>query len=105
MKAAMLIDSRLDFLSAARSAHQRRDWSASYEAFDLASRYAPLPTDDLDAFAFAAWRLGHLREASRAAERVFAELTRTDPLAAAMKPTIWLWPGWFGGTSTSARVG
>ncbi|WP_040542991.1 LuxR C-terminal-related transcriptional regulator [Mycolicibacterium vaccae] len=81
----MLIDSRLDFLSAARSAHQRRDWSASYEAFDLASGYGPLPTDDLDAFAFAAWRLGHLKEASRAAERVFAELTRTDPLAAAMK--------------------
>ena len=81
----MLTDSQIDLLSAARAAHQRRDWAASYEAFDLASRYAPLRTDDLDAFAFASWRLGHIKESSRAAERVFAELTRTDPNAAAMK--------------------
>ncbi len=46
---------------------------------------APLGTDDLDALAFAAWRLGHAKESSRAAERVFAQLTRTDPIAAAMK--------------------
>ena len=41
--------------------------------------------DDLEALAFAAWRLGHIKEASRATERVFAHLTRTDPVAAAMK--------------------
>ncbi|WP_460358785.1 LuxR C-terminal-related transcriptional regulator [Mycobacterium sp. ZZG] len=81
----MLTDSRLDLLSAAREAHRRRDWAASYEAFERAGRHAPLPTDDLDAFAFAAWRLGHIKESSRAAERVFTELTRTDPNAAAMK--------------------
>ena len=46
---------------------------------------APLGTDDLDALAFAAWRLGHAKESSRAAERVFAQLARTDPIAAAMK--------------------
>ena len=31
-------------------------------------------------WAFAAWRLGHAKESSRAAERVFAQLTRTDPI-------------------------
>lgn len=81
----MATDLQTDLLCAARRAHQRRDWRASYEAFDLASRQTPLRTDDLDAFAFAAWRLGHIKESSRAAERVFAELTRTDPAAAAMK--------------------
>ncbi len=81
----MLTDTQTDLLFAARAAHQRRDWAASYRAFDLAGRHAPLHTDDLDAFAFAAWRLGHIKESSRAAERVFAELTRADPAAAAMK--------------------
>src|SRR5690606_8821047 len=60
--AAMLTDTQIDLLSAARTAHQRRDWAASYEAFELASRYAPLRTDDLEAFAFASWRLGHIKE-------------------------------------------
>lgn len=81
----MLADPQTDLLSAAREAHRRRDWAASYHAFGLAGRYAQLHTDDLDAFAFAAWRLGHVKESIRAAERVFAELTRTDPVAAAMK--------------------
>ena len=81
----MLADTHTDLLSAARAAHQRRDWRTSYEAFELASRYARLRTDDLEAFAFAAWRLGHIKESSRAAERVFTEQARTDPLAAAMK--------------------
>ncbi len=81
----MLTDTQTDLLFAARAAHQRRDWAASYRAFDFAGRHAPLHTDDLDAFAFAAWRLGHIKESSRAAERVFAELTRADPAAAAMK--------------------
>jgi DNA-binding CsgD family transcriptional regulator len=81
----MLTQNQSDLLSAARAAHQRRDWSVSYQAFELAGRDAPLPTDDLEAFAFAAWRLGHIKESSRAAERVFTELTRKDPAAAAMK--------------------
>ena len=83
----MLVEPQIDLLTVARAAHERRDWRASYEAFDRASVYAPLRIDDLDAFSFAAWRLGHVKEASRAAERVFAELTRTDPTAAAMKAT------------------
>ena len=81
----MLSDMQTDLLFAARAAHQRRDWSASYQAFELASRHAALRTDDLDAFAFAAWRLGHVKESSRAAEQVFTDLARTDPAAAAMK--------------------
>ena len=83
----MLVEPQIDLLTVARAAHERRDWRASYEAFDRAGVYAPLRIDDLDAFSFAAWRLGHVKEASRAAERVFAELTRTDPTAAAMKAT------------------
>lgn len=74
-----------DLLHDARAAHQRLDWQQSYQGFESASRHTALRTDDLEAFAFAAWRLGHVKEASRAAERVFAELTRTDPVAAAMK--------------------
>ncbi len=54
----MLADTQTDLLFAARAAHQRRDWRASYEAFELAAELAPLGTDDLDALAFAAWRLG-----------------------------------------------
>lgn len=81
----MSTDTQTDLLFAARAAHQRRDWGASYQAFELAARHATLRTDDLDAFAFAAWRLGHIKESSRTAERVFAELARTDPAAAAMK--------------------
>ena len=83
-----------DLLVTARTAHQRRDWHASYEAFERASEVAPLGTDDLDALAFAAWRLGHAKESSRLAERVFAQLARTDPAAAAMKANelalVWL---------------
>lgn len=74
-----------DLLHGARAAHRRLDWQASYQGFESAGRDGPLRIDDLESFAFAAWRLGHVKEASRAAERVFAELTRTDPIAAAMK--------------------
>lgn len=81
----MSTEAQRDLLIAARAAHRRRDWSASYNAFDLAGRQAALRTDDLESFAFAAWRLGHVKESSRIAERVFAELARTDPAAAAMK--------------------
>lgn len=74
-----------DLLSAARAAHARRDWRLSYEAYERARTVKPLSVDDLDAFAFAAWRQGHIKEAIRAAEHVYVELTRTDPTAAAMK--------------------
>jgi len=74
-----------DLLLVARAAHERRDWRTSYEAFERAGEVESLHPDDLDALAFAAWRLGHVKQASRAAERVFGHLTRTDPVAAAMK--------------------
>jgi DNA-binding NarL/FixJ family response regulator len=74
-----------DLLLAARTAHARRDWHASYEAFGRVGDVALLGTDDLDALAVAAWRLGHAKEAVRLSERVFAQLARTDPAAAAMK--------------------
>src|SRR5919106_5812800 len=76
---------RTDLLAAARSAHVRRDWHASYEAFMWASEDAPLGTDDLDALAVAAWQLGRGKESVRVAERVFTQLARTDPPSAAMK--------------------
>ena len=66
-------------------AHVRRDWHASYEAFVRAGDDIPLSTDDLDALAAAAWRLGRGKESVRVAERVFTQLARTDPPSAAMK--------------------
>ena len=51
----------------------------------LAGEADPLCTDDLDAMAFAAWQLGRGKESVRTAERVYAQLARTDPPAAAMK--------------------
>src|SRR5882757_5066481 len=75
----------IDFLVEARNAHQRNDWRTSYAAFVRADGLGPMPTDDLEAYSVAAWRLGHGREAVRLAERVYDRLVRTDPAAAAMK--------------------
>src|SRR6202165_2055240 len=79
------VDTHTDLLVAARTAHMRRDWHASYEAYVRAGEDVPLGTDDLDALAVAAWRLGRGKESVRVAERVFAQLARTDPASAAMK--------------------
>lgn len=79
------LDTRTDVLVAARLAHDRRDWHGSYGGFVQAGEVGPLDTDDLDAMAVAAWRLGHARESVRIAELVFAQLARKDPPAAAMK--------------------
>jgi DNA-binding NarL/FixJ family response regulator len=79
------IDTHTALLLTARTAHVRRDWLASYEAFTRASEALSLNTDDLDAMAMAAWRLGHGKESMRVAERVFTQLARTDPPSAAMK--------------------
>ena len=70
---------------AARTAQVRRDWHAAYEAFARAGEMFPLGVDDLDALASAAWQLGRGKESVRIAERVFAQLARTDPASAAMK--------------------
>jgi DNA-binding NarL/FixJ family response regulator len=72
-------------LLAARSAHVQRDWHTCYEAFVRAGEAVPLSTDDLDAMAVAAWQLGRGKESVRTAERVYAQLVRTDPSAAAAK--------------------
>ena len=79
------VETHTDLLVAARTAHMRRDWHASYEAYVRAGEDVPLGTDDLDALAVAAWRLGRGKESVRVAERVFAQLARTDPASAAMK--------------------
>ena len=76
-----------DQLLEARSAHRRRDWSTSYAAFVRVDGMSSMTLDDLDAFASAAWRLGHAGEAVRLAERVYDRLTRADPMAAARKAT------------------
>jgi DNA-binding NarL/FixJ family response regulator len=86
-----------DLLLAARTAQVRRDWHASYDAFVRAAEDVALSTDDLDAMAIAAWRLGRGKESVRVAERVFGQLARTDPSAAAMKAVdlalAWLFRG------------
>jgi DNA-binding NarL/FixJ family response regulator len=79
------VETHTELLLAARTAHGRRDWLASYEAFTRAGQDTPLGTDDLDAMSTAAWRLGRGKESLRVAERVFAQLARTDPPSAAMK--------------------
>jgi hypothetical protein len=76
------MDLLTDHLAEARSAYQRRDWSASRAAFVRADGVGPLAVDDVDAFATATWRLGHANEAVRLAERVYVLLVRTDPAAA-----------------------
>jgi DNA-binding NarL/FixJ family response regulator len=79
------VDTHTELLLTARTAHVRRDWHTSYDAFIRASEAEALATDDLDALAVAAWRLGRGKESVRAAERVFTQLSRTDPQSAAMK--------------------
>ena len=88
------IGTNSELLMTARTAHARRDWHASYQAFARAGEEAVLCTDDLDAMAVAAWRLGRGKESLRVAERVFAQLSRTDPSSAAMK-AVELGLAWF----------
>ena len=82
------MDTLIDYLAEAREAHRRHDWPASYAAFVRADGLGSMPTDDLDAYSVAAWRLGHRGEAVRLAERTYDRLVRTDPAAAAMKATV-----------------
>jgi hypothetical protein len=82
------MDTLIDYLTEARAAHRRNDWAASYAAFVRADGLGPMPTDDLDAYSVAAWRLGHGSEAVRLAERTFDRLIRTDPPAAAMEAVV-----------------
>lgn len=82
------MDVLTDHLAEARSAHQRHDWRGSYAAFVRADGFGPMALADLDAYATAAWRLGQGREAVRLAERVYRQLVRTDPGAAARKATV-----------------
>ena len=88
------VGTHTELLLAARTAHVRRDWHASYEGFVRAGEDTPLCTDDLDALAVAAWQLGRGKESVRVAERVFAQLSRTDPPSAAMK-AVELALAWF----------
>lgn len=74
-----------NLLHDARTAHARRDWRAAYDAFAQADGIGPMSLGDLDAYVNSAWRLGHVREAVRLAERVYGQLVRSDPAAASMK--------------------
>lgn len=82
------MDTFTDYLAEARDAHRRSDWRASYAAFVRADALGPMPTDDLDAYSVAAWRLGHRGEAVRLAERTYDRLVRTDPAGAAMTAAV-----------------
>lgn len=81
----LLVRRLSDELAEARAAHARGDWAASYAAFVRADGIGSMSPADLDAYAAAAWRLGHGREAARLAERLYNLHLRTDPAAAAMK--------------------
>jgi hypothetical protein len=78
----------IDYLAEARTAHRRHDWRASYAAFERADGIGPMPTDDLDAYSVAAWRIGRGGEAVRLAERTYDRLVRTDPAGAAMTAAV-----------------
>ncbi len=82
------MDILIDHLVEARNAHLRNDWRASYAAFVRADGLGPMPTDDLDAYSAAAWRLGHGSEAVRLAERTYDRLVRNDQAAAAMTAAL-----------------
>jgi hypothetical protein len=81
----VVMDTLTDYLVEARAALARRDWRGGYAAYVRADGIGSMTVDDLDAYAGMAWRLGHGREAVRLAERVYRQLVRTDPAAAAMK--------------------
>jgi DNA-binding NarL/FixJ family response regulator len=91
------VEPHTELLLAARTAHGRRDWLGAYDNFVRAGEDTTLGTDDLDAMAVAAWRLGRGKESVRVAERVFGQLARTDPPSAAMKAVdlalAWLFRG------------
>ncbi|MGW0162903.1 LuxR C-terminal-related transcriptional regulator [Mycobacterium sp. NPDC003323] len=72
-------------LHEARTALGQQNWRGVYEAYVRVDGVGPMPLSDLDSYAEAAWRLGHGREAVRLAERVYGQLVRSDPAAAAMK--------------------
>lgn len=78
------MDLLTDHLAEARAAHRRGDWSASCAAFARADGVGPMSLDDVEAFAIAAWRIGHANEAVRLSERVYDRMVRTDPVAASM---------------------
>ncbi len=75
----------VDLLVIARSAFRRSDWRTTYETFGQVEGVRTLAADDLAAYAAAAWRQGHGREAVRINERVHTLLLRTDPVQAAVK--------------------
>lgn len=78
-------DTTAELLVVARAAYTRRDWPAAYEAFTRVDDESSLGTEDLDALATAAWRLGHGKESVRLAEQAFGQLVKADPASAAMK--------------------
>lgn len=79
------VDHGIELVVVARSAYRRSDWRTTYETFARVEAVQRLATDDLAAYAAAAWRLGHGREAVRINERVHTLLVRTDPVQAAVK--------------------
>lgn len=80
-----MVDDRSELLVVARSAYRQKAWLTSYESFSRVDAVQALDTEDLAAFAAAAWRQGHGAESVRINEQVHTRLLRTDPVRAAMK--------------------
>jgi hypothetical protein len=55
----------------ARDAHRRREWQDARDGFRAAAERAPLSTDDMDAWADAAWWLGLVDESIRAGSEAY----------------------------------
>ena len=69
-------------IAGARAAYAESDWATAYAGFSAAGALGPLSTDDLEAMAAAAWRLGRLAESVRLSELVFTQQARRDPVLA-----------------------
>lgn len=85
---ADLRNDQAGLITSARAAHADSDWQASYAGFSAASALGPLSTQDLEAMAEAAWRLGRLAESVRLSELVFSQHARRDPVVAGDKAVV-----------------
>jgi class 3 adenylate cyclase len=66
------VDTRVQTLEAGRDAGDRHAWSEAYELLAEADAAGPIPPQDLERLASAAWWLGRLDDCISARERAFA---------------------------------
>lgn len=73
-----------------RAAFETRAWERAYAQFTAADAAAPLPTDDLERLAVAAFLAGHDDDSVALQERGYRELLREGRPHAAVRSAFWL---------------